>query len=130
MLSQLTQSAKNLWTQLSNAANQLFRRITEPARSNRVTGTLADLPWRRTELLAKTALLRQQLTGLHRQVKTPRLTWHDRLSLLSRRAWRVGFRIGSSSCRSASRIPSYAGIARPIAFCGGSNRAGRNPQSA
>ena len=84
MLSQLTQFAKKLWTQLSNAANQLFRRIMEPARSNLVTGTVADLPRSRTELLAENALLRQQLIVLHRQVKTPRLTWCQRLSLLSR----------------------------------------------
>ena len=84
MLSQLTHLAKKLWTRLSHAANQLFRRMLEPAQSNLVTGTLADLPRRRTELLAENALLRQQLIVLHRQVKTPRLTWRGRLLLLSR----------------------------------------------
>jgi len=51
MLSQLTRCAKNLWARLSSAARQLLRRLTEPARSNRVTGTLADLPLSRAELL-------------------------------------------------------------------------------
>ena len=57
MWSQNTQYAKKLWTRLSYAANQLFRRITEPAQSNLVTGTLADLPRSRPELLAGNALL-------------------------------------------------------------------------
>jgi len=87
MLSQLTQFAKKLWSRLSTAANQLFRRITQPARSNLVTSTLADLPRRRSELLAENALLRQQLIVLHRQVKTPRLTWRERLSLLFLTRW-------------------------------------------
>jgi hypothetical protein len=52
MLSQLTQYAKNLRARLSSAASQLFRRLTKPARPNRVTGTLADIPLRRAELLA------------------------------------------------------------------------------
>ena len=84
MLSQLTHLAKKLRAPLSHAANQLFRRILEPAQSNLATGTLADLPRRRTALIAENALLRQQLIVLHRQVKPPRLTWRNRLSLLSR----------------------------------------------
>ena len=44
MLSQLTRCAQNLWARLSSAASQFFRRLTEPARPNLVTGTLADLP--------------------------------------------------------------------------------------
>ena len=82
MLSQLTRFAKRLWARLSTAAHQVFRRLTQPASSNLVTGTLADLPRGRSELLVENALLRQQLNVLHRQVKTPRLTWRDRLSLL------------------------------------------------
>jgi hypothetical protein len=84
MLSQLTRFAKRLWARLSTTAHQVFRHLTQPASSNLVTGTLADLPRRRSELLVENALLRQQLIVLHRQVKTPRLTWRDRLSLLSR----------------------------------------------
>ena len=53
MLSQLTQFAKQLLSRLSTAANQLFHRISEPARSNIVTGTLADLPRSRAEVLAQ-----------------------------------------------------------------------------
>ena len=74
MLTRLTRCAKQLWSKLSTAANQFFGRITEPAQSNLVTGTLADLPRSHSELLAENALLRQQLIVLHRQVKTPRLT--------------------------------------------------------
>ena len=84
MWSQITQCAKKLWSRLSRAANQLFRRILEPAQSHLATGTLADIPRRRTAMIAENALLRQQSVVLHRQVKTPRLTWRDRLSLLSR----------------------------------------------
>ena len=65
----------------------MFRLITEPAQSNIVTGTLADLPRSRSELLAENALLRQQLIVLHRQVKTLRLTWRERLSLLFLGHW-------------------------------------------
>ena len=52
LLSQLTQFAKKLWPDLSSAATHLFRRILAPAQSNLVTGTLADLPRSRSELLA------------------------------------------------------------------------------
>ncbi len=70
MLIHLMQRAKQLLSRLSSAANRLFRRILQPARPNIVTGTLADLPRNRAELLAENALLRQQLIVLHRQVKT------------------------------------------------------------
>ena len=84
MLSQLTRGARSLWARLSTAASQFFRRLTKPARPNLVTGTLADLPRRRAELLAENVLLRQQLIVLGRNRKTSRLTWRERLSLLSR----------------------------------------------
>src|SRR5713226_3632331 len=87
MLSQRTRCAKNLWSRLSSAANRLFRRLTKPARPNLVTGTLADLPRSRAELLAENALLRQQLMVLRRTTKTPRLTWRDRLSLVFLARW-------------------------------------------
>ncbi len=87
MLSQLTRCAKNLWSRLSSAANQLLRRLTQPARPNLVTGTLADLPRSRAELLAENALLRQQLIVLGRRTKRPRLTWEERLSLLFLARW-------------------------------------------
>ena len=84
MLSQLVRFAKQPWSRLSTAAIRFFRRFTQPISSSLDTGTLADLPRRRSELLAENALLRQQLIVLHRQVKPPRLTGRDRLSLLSR----------------------------------------------
>jgi|SRR5579859_3483545 len=87
MLSQLTQSTKNLWTRLSSGASQLDRRLIEPARPNLVTGTLADLPRRRAELLPENALLRQQLIVLRRNTTTSRLTWRERLSLLFLARW-------------------------------------------
>ena len=65
LLSKRTQFAMKLWSRLSTAATQLFRRILEPAQSSLVTGTLADLPRSRSELLAENALLRQQLIVLH-----------------------------------------------------------------
>ena len=87
MLSLLTRCAKNLWSRLSSAASQLFRRLTQPARPNLVTGTLADLPRSRAELLAENALLRQQLIVLRRNTKTPRLTWPERLALICLARW-------------------------------------------
>ena len=87
MLSQLTRCAQNLWARLSSATSQCFRRLTQPARPNLVTGTLADLPRSRAELLAENALLRQQLIVLRRNTKTPRLTWRERLSLVFLASW-------------------------------------------
>ena len=82
MLSQLTHYAQNLWARLSAAANQFFRHLLKPARSTLLTGTLADLPRSRAELLTENALLRQQLIVIQRRTKTPRLAWPERLSLL------------------------------------------------
>jgi hypothetical protein len=87
MLSQLTRCAQNLWARLSSAASQFFRRLTKPARPNLLTGTLADLPRSRAQLLAENALLRQQLLVLRRNTKTPRLTWPERLSLIFLARW-------------------------------------------
>lgn len=87
MLRQLARCAKKLFSRLSSAANRLFRHIMQPACPNVVTGTLADLPRGRAELLAENALLRQQLLVLHRRVKAPRLTWRERLSLLFLARW-------------------------------------------
>jgi putative transposase len=65
----------------------VLRQYPEPARPNLVTGTLADLPRSRAELLAENALLHQQLIVLRRRTKTPRLTWRERLSLLFLARW-------------------------------------------
>ena len=87
MLSQLTRCAQNLWARLSSVASQFFRRLTKPGRPTLVTGTLADLPRSRAQLLAENALLRQQLIILRRRTKTPRLTWPEQLSLLFLAHW-------------------------------------------
>jgi putative transposase len=87
MLSQLTRCAKNLWARLSSAANQFLRHLLQPARPNLLTGTLADLPRSRAELLAENALLRQQLIVLHRTTKTPRLTGPEQWSLVVLAHW-------------------------------------------
>jgi putative transposase len=79
--------ALRVWDRLACAASQLFRRVTQPALSNRFTGTLADLSRSCAQLLAENAFLRQQLVVLHRQTKTPRLTGRDRLSLLLLAPW-------------------------------------------
>lgn len=57
MLNQLLRCAKNLVSRLSSIANQLFRYIVKPPRTSWVTGTLADLPRRLTELLADAGVL-------------------------------------------------------------------------
>ncbi len=87
MFDQLVHFAKRLWDRLAHAADQLFRLITQPALSNPLTGTLADLPRSRAQLRAENAFLRQQLAVLHRQTKPPHLTAHDRLSLLLLAPW-------------------------------------------
>lgn len=87
MPSRLTPCAKQFVSSLSAAANRLVRRRTQPAQSNLVAGTLADLPRSRTELLADNALLRQPLVVLHRRRKTPRLTWWERWSFLCLARW-------------------------------------------
>ena len=87
MLSKITQFAPKLLSGLATAANRLFHRIAEPARSNLLTAALADLPRTRSERLAENARLRQLLIVLHRQVKLPRLTWRERLSLLFLAHW-------------------------------------------
>ena len=65
MFAQVVHFAKGLLDRLAYAAHQLFRRVTRPALSNPFTGTLADLPRNRAQLLAENALLRQQLAVLH-----------------------------------------------------------------
>ena len=43
ILSQLSRFAKRPWARLSTVTNQFFRRLTQPASPNLVTGTLAGL---------------------------------------------------------------------------------------
>jgi hypothetical protein len=115
MLSQLKRYAKHVWSRLKSVANQLFRSITETARPSLVTGTLADLPRSRAQLLAENALLQQQLIILHRRTKTPRLTWQERLSLLFLAhgvpSWKQVLQI-------IKQTHCYAGTARAIGCSG------------
>jgi hypothetical protein len=87
MLSQLTRHAMNRRSRLSSAASELFRRLTKPARPSPVTGTLANLPRGRAELLAENARWRQDSMILRRRTETPRLTWRERLSQLFLARW-------------------------------------------
>ncbi len=99
MLSQLTRCAKNLVARHSSAAHHLFRRLTEPARPNLVTGTSAALPRTRVELPAENALLRQQLVVLRRHRKTPRLTGPEPLSLLFLARWVPSWEASPADCQ-------------------------------
>jgi transposase InsO family protein len=87
MFGRLAHFAKRIWDGLASAASRLFRRLTQPARSNPLTGTLADLPRSRAQLLAENVFLRQQLAVLHRQTRTPQLSKRDRLALLLLARW-------------------------------------------
>src|SRR5919201_136161 len=87
MVSRIAQFIQQWSSGLSSAAHGVFRRLTQPARPNAVTGTLAELPRSRTERLAENAMWRQPLIVLHRQVKTPRLRWWARLALLILARW-------------------------------------------
>ena len=84
MFGRLAHFAKCVWDRLAGATHQLFRCVTQPALSSPLSGTLAELPRSRTQLLAENAVLHQQLAVLHRQTKTPRRSTRDRLSLLVR----------------------------------------------
>ena len=75
MFGRLAHFAKRIWDRLASAASRLFRRLTQPSLSNPLTGTLADLPRSRAQLLAENAFLRQRLAVLH-------LCWLNRTSVL------------------------------------------------
>ena len=60
----------------------LYLRWTQLPQSSAALGVAFDLTRPKSELLLENALLRQQLVILHRQLKQPRLTRRDRLSLL------------------------------------------------
>ena len=77
---------------LGRRAKQHLKQWTKPVAAPLVTGALSDMTRSRADLIAKHALLRQQLIVLKRQVKRPQLTNGDRLRLvlLARctRCWR------------------------------------------
>src|SRR5215831_15551842 len=64
------------------ALSSRFARWTKPLSSTLPLGTLADLGRSKAELVAETALLRQQLIILRRQVKRPTFTRTDRMLLV------------------------------------------------
>lgn len=51
MFRRLAHFAKRIWDLLSSATNQFFRRVTQPALAKLFTGSLADLPRSRAQLL-------------------------------------------------------------------------------
>jgi putative transposase len=59
-----------------------FLRWVKPPTTSFLLGTLADLLRGKSELIAETALLRQQLIILHRQIKRPVYKKTDRLLLV------------------------------------------------
>jgi hypothetical protein len=61
---------------------QVFRTLLRPNPLALVRGALADFAYTKAELIFENALLRQQLTILHRQVKRPQLNRRDRFGLL------------------------------------------------
>lgn len=82
MLSQSTRLTRHRRSRLSDAAHRLVRHSRLPACPTVVSGTLADRPRGRAEWLAANAGWRQPWLALHRRLKTPRLTWRERWSLL------------------------------------------------
>src|SRR6266536_1832608 len=62
--------------------NGLVRNLLQPAHGSVVLASVTDLSRSKAVLIAENALLRQQLAILQRQIKHPRLTAADRLSLL------------------------------------------------
>jgi hypothetical protein len=87
-------------TSLFNFCNNLdswIKQWVKPTTATLVTASLSDITRSRADLIAKNAMLRQQLIVLNRQVKRPRLTNGDRLrlSLLARctQFWRQALHI-------------------------------------
>jgi hypothetical protein len=88
LLQRLVRGARTL---LHTVQQHVLAATTPPA-APLVAGTLCDLVWSKSVLIAENALLRQQLVILQRRVKCPRCTPTDRLLLVllaSRvRTWR------------------------------------------
>jgi hypothetical protein len=112
----LVHFAKRVRDQLANVAQHLFRRLTQPALINPITGTLADLPRSRAQLLAENAFLHQQLAVLHRQTKPPASLG---AIVFPYYCSPPGSRTGSRSCKSFNRKPCCAGTDR-VFGCSGS----------
>ena len=65
-----------------HALQKRFLGWVKPPTTSIVLGTLTDLLRGKSELIAENALLRQQLTILHRQIKRPLYKKTDRLPLV------------------------------------------------
>lgn len=71
-----------LWKWLSSRTLHSFKRCTKPKTVSLPVGALTDVTRTRSDLITETALLRQQLIVLQRQVKRPKLTNGDRIRLV------------------------------------------------
>jgi hypothetical protein len=101
--------------------NQSLKHWTKPTTASLAVGTLADMTRSRRDLVAESALLRQQLIVLRRQVKRPDLTNSDRIQLLLlarfTRYWQYSMRYTSFSL-----TLFYAGIETCSTCTGDANR--------
>jgi len=61
---------------------QKIKQWAKPATLSLISGVISDLTRSRSDLIVENALLRQQLIVLHRQVKRPLFTQHDRFRLV------------------------------------------------
>ena len=61
---------------------QHIKHWAKPATLSLISGVISDLTRSRSDLIVENALLRQQLIVLHRQVKRPLFTQHDRFRLV------------------------------------------------
>jgi putative transposase len=73
----------NFWKSLGSQVKQRLKQWTKPVTTTLVTETLSDMTTRsRTDLIAKNAMLRQQLIVLNRQTKRSQLSNGDRIRLV------------------------------------------------
>ncbi len=71
-----------LFVRLVSFLEQASLHLTQPSRHSIVLSTAADLTRNKADLIAENALLRQQLSVLHRQVHKPSFSHSDRLCLI------------------------------------------------
>jgi transposase InsO family protein len=78
----MTELVTRLWNKLVSSVKLHIKQWTRPVTTGLVTGSLSDTTRSRVDLIAESALLRQQLIVLKRQVKRPQLTQFDRIRLV------------------------------------------------
>ena len=71
-----------IWKYFLFQFQQQIKQWAKPATLSLISGVISDLTRSRSDLIVENALLRQQLIVLHRQVKRPILTQHDRFRLV------------------------------------------------